>query len=67
MGDCLGDVLRMEVAGNHPRGRPKKSWMDNVKEDLRMLNLKEEDAEDRDRWRAVINRQTPQNSGKRRR
>ena len=33
-GECLGDVLRMEVPGNRPRGRPKKTWMDNVKEDL---------------------------------
>ena len=38
-GDCLGEVLRMDVTGNRPRGRPKKIWMDNVKEDLRKLNL----------------------------
>ena len=59
VGDCLGDVLRMEVSGSRPRGRPKKSWMDNVKEDLRKLNLREDDAYDRDYWRAVIKRQTP--------
>ena len=67
VGDCLGDVLRMEVDGARPRGRPRKSWRANVKEDLRMLNLREEDAQDRDRWRAIINRQTPQNLGRRRR
>ena len=60
-GDCLGDVLRVEVPGSRPRGRPKKSWMDNVKEDMRKLNLREDDALDRDYWRAVIKRQTPQN------
>ena len=51
----------MEVAGNRPRGRPKKTWMDNVKEDMRKLNLREDDVHDRDYWRAVIKRQTPQN------
>ena len=58
-GDCLGDVLQVEVPGSRPRGRPKKTWFDNVKEDLRTLNLREDDAHDRDYWRAVIKRQTP--------
>ena len=59
MGDCLNDFLRMEVPGSRPKGGPKKSRMDNVKEDLRKLNVREDDAHDRDHWRAVINRQTP--------
>ena len=41
-GDCLGEVLQMVVTGNRPRGRPKKTWMDNVKEDMRKLNLTED-------------------------
>ena len=67
MGDCLGDVLRMKVPGSCPRGRLKKSWMDNVKENLRKLNLREDDAYDRDNWRVVIKRQTLLNLGKIRR
>ena len=59
VGDCLGDVLQIEVPGNRPRGRPKKSWMDNLKEYLRKLNLREDDAYNRDYWRAVMKRLTP--------
>ena len=59
VGDCLGDILRMDVRGNRPGGRPKMYWMDNMKEDLRKLNMREDDAYDWDYWRAVIKRQTP--------
>ena len=59
VGDCYGDVLRIEVPGSRPRERRKKSWMDNVKEDLGNLNLREDDAYNPDYWRAVIKRQTP--------
>ena len=44
----------MEVPGSRPRGMPKKSWMDNAKEDIRKLKLREDDANDWDYWRAVI-------------
>ena len=56
--DCLGDVLRIEVAGSHPRGRSRKYGMDNVKEDLKKLKLKEDDAYDRDYLRPGIKHQT---------
>ena len=54
----LGEVMQMEVTGTRPRGRPKKVWMKNVEEDLRELNLTQEDAYDRDKWRNIIKRQT---------
>ena len=47
------------VEGRRPRGRPKKTWMDNVKEDMRVLNITDETAMDRERWRSAIARQTP--------
>ena len=54
----LGEVMEMEVPGTRPRGRPRKTWMKNIEEDLHELNLNQEDAYDRDRWRALIQRQT---------
>jgi hypothetical protein len=45
--------------GGRPLGRPRRRWEDNIKMDLRevgwggidWINL----AEDRDRWRALVN------------
>ena len=54
----LGEVMEMEVPGTRPRGRPRKTWMKNSEEDLHEINLNQEDAYDRDRWRALIQRQT---------
>ena len=46
-------VLEMAVPGKRKRGRPKRRWMDAVKEDMRKAGVKEEDTEDRRRWRMV--------------
>ena len=55
----LGEVMNLEVPGVRPRGRPKKQWKDNVKEDLREMNLTEADAMDRSCWRAAITTSNP--------
>lgn len=47
-------TLRLEVGGRRPRGRPKRRYMDGVKEDMRSVGLREEDAEDGVRWRQMI-------------
>jgi len=47
-------VMNHHVHGNRGRGRPKKRWRDNITEDMKMLHLKKEDAEDRTTWRARI-------------
>lgn len=60
---ALGGVLQIEVAGVRPRGRPKKTWWSNVKEDLAKLGLTEEDAQDRKRWRRLIKRPTLSQKG----
>ena len=40
-----------EVAGERPLGRPRQRWMDVIRNDMKMVGLHPEDAEDRIRWR----------------
>ena len=47
-------MLDMDLPGRRRRGRPKRRFMDAVKEDMQVVGVTEEDAEDRARWRRVI-------------
>ena len=42
------------VEGSRPRGRPKKTWKEVVREDCLARKLNKEDAMDRCKWRKVI-------------
>ena len=44
-------MLRMELSGKRKRGRPKRRFMDVVKEDMAEVEVTEEDTEDRNNWR----------------
>ena len=55
----LGRVFGMEVEGRRPRGRPKKTWMNCVEQDLAKIRALKEDALDRQRWEMIIKRLTP--------
>ena len=44
-------MLRMELPGKSRRGRPKRRFMDVVKEDMAEVEVTEEDADDRSNWR----------------
>ena len=46
--------MEHEVEGSRPRGRPKKTWKDVVREDCQERKLNKEDAMDRCKWRKVI-------------
>ena len=46
--------LSFELPGRRPRGRPRRRFMDVVKEDMKVVGVREEDAEDRVRWRQLI-------------
>jgi hypothetical protein len=45
--------------GRRPMGRPRRRWEDNIKRDLREVGAgggdSMERAQDRDRWRALVN------------
>ncbi|KAF7651093.1 hypothetical protein LDENG_00116160 [Lucifuga dentata] len=47
-------MLRLELPGRRPRGRPKRRFMDVVKEDMKLVGVREEEAEDRVRWKQMI-------------
>lgn len=44
----------LEVQGCRGRGRPRKTWMEVIKEDLRSCNLTANMAQDRDVWREKV-------------
>jgi hypothetical protein len=48
-----------EPEGKRPLGRPRRSWVDNIKMVLREIGWDGMDwidlAQDRDRWRALLN------------
>ena len=41
----------MELSGKRKRGRPKRRFMDEVREDMADVEVTEADAEDRAEWR----------------
>ena len=46
--------LRSEVSGRRIRGRPKKKWRHNIKEDMKKYQLTEDMAQDRKYWMIKI-------------
>ena len=46
-----GCCSRMELPGKRKRGRPKTRFMCAVREDMAVVEVTEEDAEDRNKWR----------------
>ena len=44
----------MELPGKRKRGRPKRRFMDVVKEDMTEVEVTEEDTVDRNNWRRKI-------------
>ena len=50
-------AMEMKVDGRRRRGRPKKRWKDNIKEDGRQVDLSV--ANDRKAWRAMTRRPDP--------
>jgi hypothetical protein len=61
MGDvrCAYSILVGKPEGRRPLGRPRRRWEDNIKMDLREIGFGDVDcidlAQDRDRWRALVN------------
>ena len=52
-------VLHMELPGTRRSGRPKRRFMDAVREDMRDLRVTEEDAKNRGKWKKTISSGDP--------
>ena len=50
--------MHFEVEGERVRGRPKKGWMESIKYDMKVVGLRRDDAQDRNRWRRGIHKQS---------
>ncbi len=58
-GGALCEVREMRVRGRRPVGRPRKKWIECVGEDINVLSIEVDMAQDRVMWRTVIARRTP--------
>ena len=58
-GRGMNKVLLWKPEGKIPLGRPRRRWEDNIKTDLEEVGCGGTDwielAQDRDRWRALVN------------
>ena len=52
------------MEGRRKRGRPKFRWKDSVSNDMREKGLREQDVQDRGRWRRLTNTATKIEMGK---
>jgi len=56
-GDWIRKCMSHEVTGTRPKGRPDKTWLNSVLDDVKKLGLKRKEAQDRALWRRKIRRQ----------
>ena len=52
-------VMNMEVEEGRGRGRPKFRWRDRISDDMREEGLREQDIQDRGRWRRLTRNSDP--------
>jgi hypothetical protein len=51
--DWVKRCTRLEVVGKRRRGRPRKTWMKTLNDDMRRGALSTEDAMDRGLWKRI--------------
>ena len=52
-------TMEMEVQGKRRRGRPRKRWRDCVRDDMYLRGIGEEETQDRNQWRRLIQNGDP--------
>lgn len=53
-GQLFKNAKKMHLSSKRRKGRPKWKFMDMVREDTKVVDVTEEDAEDRKRWTWMI-------------
>ena len=53
---CINSVTKLTIPSNRGRGRPRKTWHECVKNDIRKYGLSGINPQDRDAWRAGVRR-----------
>jgi hypothetical protein len=48
-------ILVVKPEGKRPRGRSRRRWEDNIRLDLQGVGCGIGQAQERDRWRAIVN------------
>ena len=51
--DWVRGVLEMSVGGSRGRGRPRKTWLKVVEEEMWARGIRRGDAENREKWRRL--------------
>ena len=54
-------ALKFEVSGSRGRERPKQTWKNQVKNEMKKNGLVKEDACDRTKWRGIVKTMTIRN------
>lgn len=52
--ELVRKMLDMDVQGRRRRGRPKKRWMDGVREEMRERGIEDHMTQDRNLWKKII-------------
>ena len=47
-------IMKFEVPGKFPKGRPRKRWLENIRLDIKAKDLTDEIAQNRLAWRNTI-------------